>query len=118
MPFCPNCGIERKSLSTPCSVCGAVRQEQTILPKIEQPEATRNTRTAKIKRKRKTSAVGILLELVGLILLFLFPIGTLIGIILLVVGGRQSLQLVCSECGNPVNSKDVKLCPVCKAVLK
>lgn len=69
-------------------------------------------------RRARTSSLGILLEILGVILLFIVPVGTIIGIILLIVGGNMNIKYVCSECENPVASKHVKLCPVCKAVLR
>ena len=69
---------------------------------------------AKIKRKGITAGPGCLVEVLGLVLLFFFPIGTLVGIVFLMVGSQMSLKLVCSECGNPIDNKSVKLCPVCK----
>lgn len=69
----------------------------------------------KIISKRQTSGTGIILELLGFILLFFFPIGTIIGIAFLVYGFNQSKKNVCSECGNKVDDRDVKICPVCKA---
>lgn len=70
---------------------------------------------AKIITKRKTSAGGLVLELLGLILLFAFPIGTLLGIVFIIVGFNMSKSLACSECKNRIEDKEVKLCPVCKA---
>ncbi len=70
---------------------------------------------AKIIAKRKTSAGGLVLELLGLILLFVFPIGTILGIIFIIAGFNMSKSLVCSECKNRIEDKGVKLCPVCKA---
>ncbi len=67
---------------------------------------------AKKKKKSEFLGVGCLIEAVGLVLLFLFPIGTIIGVILLVVGSRYSYKYVCSECGNKVE-KTSKICPHC-----
>lgn len=68
---------------------------------------------AKKKHARHMSAPGCLLEIVGLFALFIFPIGTVIGIILLIVGARMTYQLVCSECGNKI-IRTSKLCPACR----
>ena len=69
----------------------------------------------KIITKRQTSGAGLVLELLGFILLFLFPIGTIFGIALLIYGFNLSKKNVCSECGNKIDDKGVKICPVCKA---
>ncbi len=71
---------------------------------------------AKIITKRQTSAVGLLLELLGLVLLFFFPVGTILGFVSIIVGFNMSKKIVCSECMNKIEDKDVKLCPACKAI--
>lgn len=74
------------------------------------------TETIITRKKVKTefAGSGCLIQGVGLILLFLFPIGTIIGIPLLIVGGLQANKLVCKNCGNPV-TKTALICPTCKA---
>jgi len=85
---------------------------------------------AVIQRKRQTSGAGLLLEIIGFcmfifgvinILTVIFSIfgifWVIAGIVLVYVGFRMSFRLVCSNCGNRVDSKDVKLCPVCKEAL-
>lgn len=69
----------------------------------------------KIINKRQTSGAGLALELVGFILLFFFPLGTVFGIAFLIYGFSTSKKNVCSKCGNKIEDKDVKICPVCKA---
>jgi hypothetical protein len=69
----------------------------------------------KIISKRATSGVGLVLELLGFILLFFFPIGTILGIAFLIYGFSKSKKYVCSECGNKIEDKGVKICPICKA---
>jgi len=66
------------------------------------------------KIKTEFAGSGCLIQGIGLILLFLFPIGTIIGIPLLIVGGISANKLVCKSCGNPV-TKAAKICPTCKA---
>lgn len=70
---------------------------------------------AKIKRKSEYAGVGCLVQVLGLVLLFSYPEGTLVGIVLLIVGSEMAVKLVCSECRNKIDNKKVKLCPVCKA---
>lgn len=74
--------------------------------------------SAYIKAGRKTSLSGLAMELVGVILLFLFPIGTIIGIAFIVAGFKASKLLRCSHCGNYVSDKQVKICPSCQSVLR
>jgi hypothetical protein len=66
--------------------------------------------------KKKSSNIGVLLQLIGLVCLFLFfPLGFFVGVAMLIGGGVMARGLACSECGNKISSKDVKICPVCKA---
>ena len=73
--------------------------------------------TAKRKRKSEMAGVGCLIQAIGLVLLFFFPIGTFIGVILLIYGSMKSVYWVCSNCGNRLADKNVKMCPTCKARL-
>jgi hypothetical protein len=61
--------------------------------------------------KSQLAGMGCLLQLIGLILLFFFPIGTIIGLALLILGHFSARKLICGNCGNPVASRSVKLCP-------
>ena len=72
---------------------------------------------AKIIKKRQTSAAGLLLELIGFAMLFFWnvnPIISVAGIGFLIAGISMSKKFLCSECGNRVEDKNVKMCPVCK----
>lgn len=76
---------------------------------------------ANIKRRHFTSGIGLLFEFIGLLFLFTFiflgPLGLIgipIGLVLIAIGNNKSIQLICSECGNGIEHKKVKICPVCK----
>jgi hypothetical protein len=71
---------------------------------------------AYIKKKVEFIGVGALVELLGLVALWFFPIGTIAGIILFIIGSRMTIKYVCSECLNRLD-KDVRMCPVCKKAL-
>jgi hypothetical protein len=58
---------------------------------------------------------GSLLQLIGVVLLFWFPIGTTLGVLLFVVGYVLSRKFVCSECGYIVLSRAAMVCPACGA---
>lgn len=73
-------------------------------------------KNATIKSKSEFIGIGCVVQLVALGFIWLFPIGTIIAIILLIVGGRMAIKLACSECGNTVSNKQVKVCPSCQAV--
>jgi uncharacterized membrane protein len=68
---------------------------------------------ARKKKKGEFVGIGALLQGIGLVLLFFFPIGTLIGIILFFVGSAKAFKLICDNCGNGVE-KTALICPTCK----
>ncbi len=68
---------------------------------------------AKKKRKAEFAGLGCVIELIGLVLLFVFPIGTVIGIALLIFGSQKAIRLICSDCGNLVQKESI-ICPHCK----
>lgn len=57
---------------------------------------------------------GSLVQLLGLILLFFFPIGTILGVILMVSGSSSAKYFICSDCGNRLE-KTASICPTCKS---
>ena len=70
----------------------------------------------------KKCNLGLLLEFVGILVLFggsglgINPYATMIcGLTLMLIGMTRFIKLVCSECQNNVDDKDVKLCPACNA---
>lgn len=69
---------------------------------------------AKKKHKSEFAGIGCVIQGLGLVLLFFFPIGTIIGAVLLLVGSTMSIKLICSSCGNIVE-KTAKICPTCKS---
>ena len=73
---------------------------------------------AEIVSKYKAAGGGCLVQLVGFIACFIaFPVGLFIGIALLVVGGRMARYPACGNCGNRLEDRDVRICPVCRATL-
>ncbi len=71
---------------------------------------------AEKKRKTEFAGTGCLVQGVGLLLLFVWPIGTIIGLGLLIYGSFMSTKLICSNCGNQV-VKTSKICPHCNVPL-
>ena len=73
----------------------------------------------KIKSKSEFAGTGCLVQGLGLLLMisgiFTYGIGFIVGLVLLIAGGRMAIKLICSECGNPIVNKKVKICPACKA---
>ena len=68
---------------------------------------------AQKKRKSVFIGVGALVQLLGLCIVWIFPYGTIGGIILFIIGSRLAIKYVCSNCGNKVD-KEVKMCSVCR----
>lgn len=60
---------------------------------------------------------GCFVQGLGILLLFLFPIGTVIGILLFFVGSAMAVKRICSLCGNRVDSSS-RMCPHCRATFK
>jgi len=71
----------------------------------------------RIKVKSMSLGWGCLVQIIGIVLLFFFPIGTIIGILLLIIGQRLSFKYVCPHCNNKLDNNKVRICPTCKADL-
>jgi len=67
---------------------------------------------------KKVSFAGwhTVLQIIGFLLLFVFPIGTVIGLMLMVCGSHMGKYYICECCCNKVD-KEAKICPTCKANL-
>jgi DNA-directed RNA polymerase subunit RPC12/RpoP len=111
---CPDCGHKVSPKAVACPNCGS--PFRSAPPVIELP--SERTNYGRPIRKGETAGVGCAVELVGLILLFVFPIGTVIGIGVLILGHVLSYRWVCSNCGNKLDSKSVRMCPACRILLK
>ena len=77
---------------------------------------------AEITSTWKKCNLGLILEFVGILVLFggyeleINPYAAMIcGLTLMLIGMTRFIKLVCSECQNNVDDKDVKLCPDCNA---
>ena len=70
----------------------------------------------RVETKPHNTAGGCILLLIGFILLFFFPLGTLFGVLFIILAVVKSKKLVCSNCGNRVE-KESKLCPTCRTIL-
>lgn len=71
----------------------------------------------KIITKYENGGSGCAVQMLGLIALFFFPVGTIIGLIFIGWGSYLSKRLYCGNCKNRIDNKDVNLCPVCKETL-
>jgi hypothetical protein len=115
---CEVCGIERTSTDSPCQVCGTAAKKESQTTVIPQQA------TAKITGNGSGCA-GILLVSTGtlmLLFIFIFPFGNIllriaVGTLLILAGRFVSKPLRCGNCGNRIESRQVKLCPVCHFTL-
>lgn len=77
----------------------------------------RNRDMAKRKWKNEFAGVGAMLQFIGLLCLVLYPIGTVIGVVLFIVGSCKSQKQVCGDCGNRILNTTL-ICPTCKAAIE
>jgi hypothetical protein len=76
------------------------------------PEAT--TQDATKRKKGEFLGLGAALQALGLACFFIRDGGWIIGILLLIIGGRLAIKTVCSNCGNHT-TKESMICAACGA---
>jgi hypothetical protein len=72
---------------------------------------------SKIRRKNEFAGTGCAIQGLGLLLVWWWPIGTVLGLGLLIYGSIKSGYFVCGNCGNRIADREVRMCPVCKSRL-
>jgi hypothetical protein len=80
----------------------------------------------KIRREIEKGGVRRLSRIAGTVIFLgsfgAFPIGTAVGGLIMmglfISGNRMATKYYCVSCGSPVDSKKVKVCPVCKISLE
>ena len=70
-----------------------------------------------VKSKTEFCGVGCLVQGIGVAFLFFFPVGTIAGMLLLLIGGRMACSHVCSVCRGGIDKK-ARVCPHCQAELQ
>jgi hypothetical protein len=113
--ICPHC-----KLPTRLTAQGAPTPVPTPFDLWIPAKTTPRTEVAAagyIQEKNEWIGWGSLVQLLGLVLLFWFPVGTVIGVLLFGTGHFLARKFVCSHCGNVLPRKEVGLCPFCKASL-
>lgn len=73
-------------------------------------------RPAPIRRVSSNTCSGCLLYALGFLLIFAFPVGTIIGVLLIIMGHSISSRNICGNCGNSIEETS-RICPVCKSRL-
>lgn len=109
---CPDCGKEISSLADKCPQCARPMTPSNAEQNLIVAEVIQ-TLTAERVKKTEMAGIGCVLQGIGFVLLFLFPIGTVIGIILVVYGSQKSKFWTCGSCRNRITDKNVKICPTC-----
>jgi len=99
--FCPDCGERFDPSTLPAGGAGPAKA-------VEKPLQ------AKRVRHNHNNGGGCLVALLGLCVIWVFPVGTIAGVLLIAVGSAISYKFVCSHCGNPLE-KTSKRCPACQA---
>jgi predicted RNA-binding Zn-ribbon protein involved in translation (DUF1610 family) len=107
--------VENAGVVVPCPQCGKNVGLRMELPAV--PGETRlsdEATPATIKSKTEFAGVGAAIQAVGLLSCFIaFPVGIIVGVMLIVIGARMAIRLFCSNCGNRVENREVKMCAVC-----
>lgn len=88
-----------------------VAQQASIPQPNPQPA---QTHLGYIEKTVERAGIGCLVQGVGLILLFLFPIGTVVGVVLLLIGSSMAKKFLCSVCGTKLAHNKVAMCPGCR----
>ncbi len=111
MKKCSYCADEIYQEALKCNKCG-----EFLVESGQEGEEDKEENIVKVTKVKTSEMAGLgcLIQALGLAMLFFIPIGTFLGIILLVYGGLKSRFLICSYCGNRIYDKWLKICPCCK----
>ncbi len=119
---CLDCGRQVSDQAPACPNCGRPIRLSSGDP---APPGPQQAVSAWRVKQTKSMGVGCLVQVLSLLLgvglLFVFPLGTLVGLCVIVAGLAWGHQLsegwYCNNCKNPLGSGDARLCPACHATL-
>ena len=73
------------------------------------------TNLSGVKRARNKDALGLALEIIGFVAMFVvFPWGLLGGAVLVWLGWRRTYRWVCENCNTSLKSRWEEACPGCR----
>lgn len=124
---CPSCGraIEvRAGSAVACHGCGQriEVEEASSAPPAPIPPPRRAGRV----KRTEFIGIGCVVQAMGLGVVVLaaavagiegLVFGGLVGLVLLIAGGRMAIKWDCGACGNRLSHRAATICPACRATL-
>lgn len=124
---CPHCGVHiefpkaNHGEMTTCPSCTCtvtLRVPGYVEPIRREVEPVTLPRIAKLVSRSDFVGWGCLVQFIGVVLLFFFPLGTIIGLFVIIGGHRMAYKHYCGGCGNKLADKNARLCGVCHSTLE
>lgn len=99
-----------------CPACGL--SVPLVVPGLAVPPPPPQVIKGEIIKHNESSGGGCLIQIIGLIFIlsgiWTFGITALLGIVMIIAGGRMARKLACSNCGIVLASHSIKVCPACR----
>jgi len=106
---CPFCAEEIRADAIKCKHCGSIINNVSTNGNISGPICKLCGAGMSKSTESKSSGIGIIVAIIGFIFLFFFPIGTIIGVFLLIyaahLGTKRRGLWVCKKCGHTEERK-------------
>ena len=132
---CPSCGgsfefpSDAAGQDAPCPHCSqkillwSADVKAPVMPPLIPPAIPPNPEVLvqPIQKKGELVGAGCFVEGIGIVLMvcgFWFIPLILIGLGLIIWGGRMAIKFICPSCKNRLPDRDVTMCPVCRCRLR